>query len=146
MSIGDPFQLQRFVEAQQGMYEQVRSELAAGEKRSHWMWFIFPQMAGLGLSETSKRYAIKGLDEARAYLRHPVLGPRLRECTALVNTVKGKSIDDIFSSPDDMKFRSSITLFAGAEDDAGSVFVEALRKYFNGVPDEDTLTILTAIA
>ncbi len=132
------YDLDRFVEAQAGCYEQVTSELRAGRKRSHWMWFIFPQIAGLGHSEIAKRYAISSLAEATAYLEHPVLGTRLRECTRLVVDVDGRSIDQILGYPDDLKFRSSMTLFARAGADEG-VFREALEKYFDGVEDPLTL-------
>jgi uncharacterized protein (DUF1810 family) len=142
----DSFHLQRFVDAQAACFAQVRSELAAGQKRSHWMWFVFPQIRGLGSSPIAQRFAISGLDEAVAYLAHPVLGPRLRECTALVNAVDGRSIGDIFGYPDDLKFRSSVTLFARAVSHSPShdrpdnqVFGEALAKYFDGVPDQATL-------
>ena len=132
------FDLQRFVDAQNPVYERVVAELRAGRKRSHWMWFIFPQIRGLGRSPTAIQYAISGLDEARAYLEHLLLGPRLRQCTGLVLNVEGRSAPEIFGSPDDMKFRSSMTLFAKA-DPGGDIFVEALHKYFNGVPDRLTL-------
>ncbi len=134
----DPFDLQRFVDAQAQVYAGVVDELRAGRKRSHWIWFIFPQIAGLGSSATAARYAISSLDEARAYLRHEVLGPRLRECTQLVNAVQGRSIGEIFGSPDDMKVRSSMTLFARATTD-NSEFVELLAHYYNG--EEDPLTL-----
>jgi uncharacterized protein (DUF1810 family) len=137
-SAGDPFNLQRFVDAQAPVYADVVSELRAGRKRSHWIWFIFPQIAGLGSSPTAARYAISSLDEARAYLGHDVLGPRLRECTGLVNAVQGRSIGEIFGSPDDMKVRSSITLFCQATDD-NSDFVELLARYYDGEPDPLTL-------
>ena len=134
----DPFDLERFVEAQAPVYERVRSELHEGRKRSHWMWFVFPQIEGLGSSAMARRFAIASREEAEAYLAHPVLGPRLLECTRLVNIVAGSSIAQIFGSPDDMKFRSSMTLFAGvAADDP--VFEEALRKHFGGEPDPLTL-------
>jgi uncharacterized protein (DUF1810 family) len=134
----DPYHLQRFVDAQDSCFAQVRSELAAGKKRTHWMWFVFPQIQGLGSSGMSQRFAISGLDEAKAYLEHPVLGGRLRECTALVNALADRPIDDIFGYPDDLKFCSSVTLFACAAD-GPSVFSEALSKYFNVVPDQTTL-------
>jgi uncharacterized protein (DUF1810 family) len=139
MTTEDPFDLQRFLDAQQGVYQAARAEIAAGEKRSHWMWFIFPQIAGLGFSSMAQRYAISGLDEARAYLAHTVLGPRLRECTALVNAVQGGSLGRIFGSPDDMKFHSSITLFARAAGEGASEFHAALAKYFQGREDDATL-------
>jgi uncharacterized protein (DUF1810 family) len=134
----DPFDLQRFVDAQAPVYDGVLAELRAGRKRSHWIWFIFPQIAGLGSSATAARYAISSLDEARAYLRHDVLGPRLRECTRLVNAVQHRSIGDIFGSPDDMKVRSSMTLFAHAADDERD-FGELLVRYCDGAEDPLTL-------
>lgn len=137
----DPHDLQRFVDAQASSYATARDELASGRKRSHWMWFIFPQIHGLGSSAMAQRYAIASLAEATAYLRHPVLGPRLREATRLVNEIEGRSIEDIFGYPDHLKFRSSMTLFARASDD-NDVFVEALRKYFDARPDPDTLRLL----
>lgn len=137
-SASDPFDLQRFVDAQQRVYPTVVDELRAGHKRSHWIWFIFPQVAGLGSSPTAAKYAISSLDEARAYLRHELLGPRLRECTQLVNAVQGRSISAIFGSPDDMKVRSSMTLFARATDD-NQDFVQLLERYYDG--GEDALTL-----
>lgn len=134
----DPFDLQRFVDAQNPVYERVVSELTAGRKRSHWMWFIFPQIQGLGFSFTAQKYAISGIDEAKAYLAHPLLGPRLRQCAALVNAVQGRSIDAILGSPDDLKFRSSMTLFAHATED-NKVFSDALEKYYAGKKDPVTL-------
>ncbi len=135
------YQLERFVAAQEGVYQQVVNELSAGRKRSHWMWFIFPQLAGLGSSAMAQHYAIGGLAEARAYLAHPVLGARLRECSALVLAVQGASVHGIFGSPDNMKFHSSMTLFAqAAPDDA--LFRACLDKYFGGVPDQATLDLL----
>jgi uncharacterized protein (DUF1810 family) len=136
----DSYHLQRFVEAQASCFAQVRSELAAGQKRTHWMWFVFPQMRGLGSSPMALRFAISGIDEARAYLLHPVLGERLRGCTALVNAVESRSIGEIFGYPDDLKFHSSVTLFAKASDE--EVFTASLRKYFNGAPDQATLNLL----
>lgn len=136
--MSDVFDLRRFVEAQAPVYEQVRRELAAGRKTSHWMWFIFPQIRGLGHSPTALLFAIGSIAEASAYLEHPVLGQRLRECTALVNAVEGKSASQIFGSPDDLKFRSSMTLFAAAAPDE-STFQQALEKYFGGEPDRLTL-------
>ena len=135
----DPHNLQRFVGAQSSVYAQVCSELRDGRKRTHWMWFIFPQIEGLGYSELARRFAISSLQEAQAYLAHPILGPRLRECTRLVNQVGGRSIEQIFGSPDDLKFHSSMTLFARAAPDDEQVFDEALRKYFGGQPDPATL-------
>ena len=139
--MSDGFNLRRFVDAQEPVYERVCEELRAGLKRSHWMWFIFPQIQGLGHSETAKRFAISSRKEAEAYLAHSVLGPRLRECTALVNAVDGRAISEILGSPDDVKFRSSMTLFATVAVDA-SVFVDALKKYFDGVADPLTLKAL----
>jgi uncharacterized protein (DUF1810 family) len=134
----DRFHLERFVEAQQPVYREVLQELQAGEKVSHWMWFIFPQIRGLGRSPVSIEFAISGREEALAYLQHRILGPRLKECTQMVLLVEGRSAFEIFGSPDDVKFRSCMTLFAevSSEDD---IFKQALRKYFNGVPDSLTL-------
>jgi uncharacterized protein (DUF1810 family) len=142
----DPYHLQRFVDAQASCFEQVRSELAAGKKRSHWMWFVFPQLEGLGSSPMAQRFAISGIDEAKAYLAHPVLGDRLRDCTALVNAVAGGSIDDIFGYPDNLKFHSSVTLFASAASHhpENRVFPEALAKYFEGRPDQATIDRLSS--
>ncbi|AOK62142.1 DUF1810 domain-containing protein [Burkholderia ubonensis] len=134
----DPYDLQRFVDAQDPVYAQVCDELRSGRKRSHWMWFVFPQIEGLGDSAMAQRYAIASLREADAYLRHPVLGKRLRECTRLVNHVDGRSIQEIFGYPDYLKFRSSVTLFAHATSD-NAVFVEALEKYYGGEADHSTL-------
>lgn len=134
----DPFNLQRFVDAQAPVYGQVVDELRAGRKRTHWIWFVFPQIAGLGSSATAAHYAITSLDEARAYLRHDLLGPRLRECTQLVNAVRGRSIGQIFGSPDDMKVRSSMTLFAHATSD-NEDFLTLLNRYYDG--EEDPLTL-----
>lgn len=141
-SPSDPFDLQRFVDAQARVYPDVLDELRAGRKRSHWIWFIFPQIAGLGSSPTAARYAISSLDEARAYLRHELLGPRLRECVQLVNAVQGRSIGEIFGSPDDLKVRSSMSLFAHATED-NQDFVELLERYYNGEQDPRTLERLT---
>jgi uncharacterized protein (DUF1810 family) len=129
--------LQRFVDAQARVIDRVRAELKAGAKQSHWMWFVFPQIKGLGHSETARRYALHSLDEARAYLAHPVLGPRLRECTRLVLAVNGKAIGDIFGAPDDLKFRSSMTLFARATTEP--IFRQALDKFFAGEEDAETV-------
>ena len=135
------FDLDRFVEAQAPVIEQVRRELEAGSKRTHWMWFIFPQLRALGRSPTAQRFGLAGQDEARAYLADPVLGSRLVECTALVNRVEGKSAAVIFGSPDDMKFRSCMTLFATLQPQP---FEDALRKYYGGTPDPMTLKLLHA--
>lgn len=137
----DRYNLQRFVEAQNPVYQRVLSELREGRKRTHWMWFIFPQIRGLGQTEISQRFSIGSLYEAEAYFEHPILGLRLRECTQLVNAIQGRSIEDIFAYPDHLKFRSSITLFSQAAP-GEKVFNEALDKYFAGAPDEFTLTRL----
>ncbi|HEX4996874.1 MAG TPA: DUF1810 domain-containing protein [Terriglobia bacterium] len=137
----DPYDLDRFVRAQDPIYERVLSELRAGVKRSHWMWFIFPQIAGLGSSSMAQLYAIRSLDEARAYLAHPALGPRLVECVSLVNAVSSRDISQILGYPDDLKFRSSMTLFLLAAPEE-AVFAAALRKYYNSQPDPMTLTLL----
>ena len=129
--------LERFVDAQAPVYGRVVQELRAGRKESHWMWFVFPQIAGLGSSAMAARYAIAALDEARAYLAHPVLGARLRACTKLVLDVKGRSVHAIFGSPDDLKFRSCMTLFAHAAPDE-TLFRSALEKYFSGEEDPST--------
>ncbi len=138
----DPFHLQRFLDAQASTYTQAQSELAAGQKRSHWMWFIFPQIQGLGSSSMAQRYAISGLAEARAYLAHTTLGPRLQHCTALVNATENRSLEQIFGYPDDLKFHSSITLFAQAAEPADTVFATALNRFFSGKPDAATLSRL----
>lgn len=133
--------LQRFVDAQDPVYPSVRAELQQGHKTSHWMWFIFPQLQGLGRSPTARFYAIADLAEAGAYLAHPVLGPRLLECTALVNAVPDTTIHAIFGSPDDLKFHSSMTLFQLAAGDK-AIFQAALDRYFAGTPDRATLALL----
>jgi uncharacterized protein (DUF1810 family) len=132
------YEWDRFLQAQDPVYPQVLDELRQGLKRSHWMWFVFPQLRGLGASAMAQRFGISSLDEARAYLRHPVLGPRLREATRLVNAVEGRSIQDIFGYPDDLKFRSCVSLFASATPD-NAVFTEALDKYFGGQADPQTV-------
>jgi len=134
----DPFNLQRFVNAQDPVYSRVVGELRGGRKYTHWMWFVFPQIAGLGRSATAEAFAIASLAEAKAYLEHPLLGGRLRECTRLVLDVEGKSAREIFGQPDDLKFRSSMTLFARAAPDQ-SLFRDALLKYFDGKGDRATL-------
>ena len=139
----DPYNLQRFSDAQSTVFETVRTELAAGQKRSHWMWFIFPQIKGLGSSEISRRFAISGLKEAQAYADDPLLGARLRECTGLVNRVQGRSALQIFGNPDCMKFQSSMTLFSRTAGDT-AVFREALEKYFDGKSDAATSEKLSA--
>jgi uncharacterized protein (DUF1810 family) len=130
--------LERFVQAQQPVIGQVLKELRTGRKASHWMWFVFPQLEGLGRSPMARRFAIASREEAAAYLAHPVLGPRLRECTRLVNEVEGRGIEEIFGHPDELKFHSCMTLFAQASAD-DRVFIEALRKYFAGEYDPLTL-------
>lgn len=137
----DHYRLQRFVDAQNPVYDTVCAELRAGRKRSHWMWFIFPQIAGLAHSATAHMFAISSLDEAKAYLDHPVLGVRLRECSQLVATIDGRSVEEVFGYPDDLKFRSSMTLFAQATTD-NAVFIDCLQKYFAGQPDPATLALL----
>lgn len=132
------FDLDRFVQAQDQVMEQVRRELLEGRKRSHWMWFVFPQLRGLGHSSMARHYAIASLDQAEAYLRHPILGPRLIECSELVNRVKGRSINEIFGGLDDRKFHSSMTLFSLVQDTA-PVFKAALAKYFGGAQDQLTM-------
>jgi uncharacterized protein (DUF1810 family) len=137
----DPFNLDRFVVAQNSVLPQVLDELRAGEKRGHWIWFIFPQMKGLGHSTLSFQFGIGSLEEAIAFWRHPVLGPRLEQCTLLVNLVEKQPIHEILGSPDDLKFRSSMTLFARAAPDT-TVFKDALKKYFGGETDPLTLELL----
>ncbi|HWF63228.1 MAG TPA: DUF1810 domain-containing protein [Rhizomicrobium sp.] len=139
-SLSDPFPLERFVQAQAAVWDNVCRELAAGRKQSHWMWFVFPQIAGLGHSAIAQMYAIASLDEARAYLAHPVLGPRMREATQLVLNVEGKNAHAIFGSPDDLKFRSSMTLFDAAS--PNDLFADTLQKYFDGEGDPFTLAAL----
>ena len=142
MGQSDPFDLQRFVDAQERVYDTVIDELAAGRKRSHWMWFIFPQLRGLGSSPTAVRFGISSADEARAYLAHELLGPRLRECTKLVARIDGRTAEEIFGWPDDMKLRSSMTLFARAADDNAD-FVAVLEKFYSGEEDPATLARLS---
>jgi len=137
----DPYDLRRFVDAQAGVYEQALAEIRGGRKRSHWMWFIVPQVEGLGSSSMARRYAIRSLAEARAYLEHPLLGPRLVECAEAALGVEGRSAYEIFSSPDDMKLRSSATLFANVSP-PDSPFSQVLDRYFKGEPDGETLRIL----
>ena len=137
----DPYNLQRFVDAQAAQYTQVCAELRAGRKQSHWIWFIFPQMKGLGRSEMADFYGISSRQEAAAYLAHSVLGARLRECTRLANAVEGRSVDQIFGYPDNLKFRSSMTLFAAVAGEE-RIFADALQKYFGGEPDANTVRLL----
>jgi uncharacterized protein (DUF1810 family) len=142
--VRDPFNLQRFIDAQSAVYDRVVKELRSGRKQSHWMWFMFPQIAGLGHSAMAQKYAITSLNEAAAYLDDPILGPRLRKCTSLVNAIENCSIEDIFGYPDDLKFRSSMTLFLRATKD-NHEFVAALAKYFKGEPDTATLNQLRSL-
>lgn len=137
----DPFNLQRFLQAQEPVYDRVQTELNNGKKRSHWMWFIFPQFAGLGGSEMSRRYAIHSREEALAYLEHPLLGARLRTCTQEVLNIRERSVAGIFGHPDDLKFHSSMTLFAQVAA-ADSLFQQALNQYFHGILDDWTLSLL----
>ncbi|QLH83781.1 DUF1810 domain-containing protein [Halosimplex pelagicum] len=137
----DPYELQRFVEAQDPVIDTVKKELRSGRKRTHWMWFIFPQMEGLGSSQKAQQYAISSRGEAQAYLSHPILGPRLRECTELVNEVEGRSANEIFGSPDDLKFRSSMTLFDAVANNP-TPFRTALKQYYDNEPDSKTLQLL----
>lgn len=141
MPFNDPYGLDRFVQAQGPIYEQALAELRAGRKRSHWMWYIFPQLAGLGNSPMSREYAIRSLAEAEAYLQHPVLGTRLVECADTVLAVKGRSAREIFGTPDDKKLRSCATLFALVSS-PGSVFHRLLDRYFGGGLDAGTLALL----
>ena len=135
------FDLQRFVDAQQAVYDTVRIELSAGQKRSHWMWYIFPQLAGLGRSETARHYALSGVEEAQAYLAHPLLGQRLEECCTILTGIEGRTASAIFGYPDDLKLHSSLTLFAQAAPDQ-PLFCACLAKYFNGQRDAATLQLL----
>ena len=141
--MADPFELQRFVDAQNGTYIRALEELWRGRKESHWMWFVFPQLKGLGSSPMAQHYAIASLDEARAYLAHPVLGARLREAAAAVNATQGRTAREIFGATDDLKFRSSMTLFREAAPEE-PVFGEALSRYYSGEPDPRTLELLRA--
>jgi uncharacterized protein (DUF1810 family) len=139
--MADPFDLQRFVEAQERNYDDALAELKAGRKTSHWMWYVFPQIAGLGSSPMAKAYALGSLAEAKAYLAHPLLGSRLRDCVTAVNAVSGRTAHEIFGSPDDLKFRSSLTLFAEAAPEE-PLFRQALAAYFGGEADPRTLAAL----
>jgi uncharacterized protein (DUF1810 family) len=136
----DSFDLQRFLDAQSSVYPRVLAELRRAQKQSHWMWFIFPQFAGLGHSPMAQRFAIASRGEAVAYLGHAVLGHRLRECTALVNAVDGRAIREILGTPDDLKFRSSMTLFGAVSTDPE--FAAAISKFYGGRPDQATLDLL----
>lgn len=140
-NVDDLYDLNRFIQAQKNDYERALAEVKSGRKRSHWMWYIFPQFDGLGFSQTSKRYAIKSVAEAKAYLSHPILGPRLIQCVEAVLQVEGRSADEIFGSPDDMKLKSCATLFAHVSP-AGSVFEQLLNQFFQGDRDTKTLCLL----
>jgi uncharacterized protein (DUF1810 family) len=137
----DPFHLQRFVEAQNPIYSNVVNELKRGGKRTHWMWFVFPQVSGLGRTPTAEKYSIKSHEEASAYIVHPVLGVRLEECTKLVIEINGKTANQIFGFPDDLKFRSSMTLFKQVAED-NEIFLDAIAKFYSGKEDEFTREIL----
>ena len=137
----EPHDLERFVDAQEGVYQHALTELRNGRKTSHWMWFVFPQIAGLGFSAMSERYAIRSVAEARAYLAHPVLGARLRECAAAVAESDATTAEQIFGGIDAIKLRSSMTLFAHAAPDE-SLFTRVLQRFFDGVPDPNTLALL----
>ena len=139
--MSDSFDLQRFVDAQNPLFEEVLAELRRGRKESHWIWFVFPQLTSLGRSAMAKRFGISSRDEAQAYLAHPILGPRLIECTRLVNLVEGRSVEEIFGTVDTIKFRSSMTLFAQVAGDM-SIFADALGKYYAGRADQLTLELL----
>ena len=145
--MGDSFNLRRFQDAQDGrdgmvtIYERALEELQTGRKQTHWMWFIFPQLAGLGESYMAKKFAIQSLDEARAYLAHPILGPRLHTAVATLNALEGKSAQDIFGFPDDLKLQSCLTLFAHAADDNAD-FLAALGKYYGGDVDQNSVSLL----
>ena len=140
-STEDPHDLMRFAEAQKDIYDQALAEIRGRRKRTHWMWYIFPQIDGLSFSSTSRRYSIKSVEEAKAYLNHPILGPRLLECIQAVVRIEGRSATDIFGSPDDLKLRSCATLFASVSP-ADSVFERVLGKYYPGGPDGKTLQLL----
>jgi uncharacterized protein (DUF1810 family) len=144
MATPDPHDLARFVAAQEATYAAALQEVTEGRKRSHWMWFVFPQLQGLGSSSTARFYAIRSTAEAKAYLEHPVLGPRLQEISAALLAIEGKSARDIFGSPDDLKLRSSATLF-GSVSAPGSVFEHVLEKFFDGEPDPETRRMLGAL-
>lgn len=144
MGLNDPFDLDRFVDAQRDSYDQALAELRSGKKRTHWMWWVFPQFAGLGVSATSQRYAIQSAAEAEAYLAHPVLGPRLLESVESVLATRGRSANDIFGAPDDLKLRSCATLFSEIAP-PGSVFERLLDEYFGGESDDQTLRLLKRV-
>lgn len=139
--MNDPYNLQRFLDAQKPVFDQVCAELRAGRKTGHWMWFIFPQLRGLGSSETAQFFAIASLEEATQYLRHTILGPRLRECSRLVTAVQERTVDEILGYPDNLKLKSSMTLFAHASDD-NQIFIDVLNRYFDGQYDAQTMARL----
>jgi uncharacterized protein (DUF1810 family) len=141
----DPFDLNRFLTAQETDYDRAVAEIRSGRKRTHWMWYIFPQLDGLAFSSTSKRYAIKSIEEARAYLDHPVLGPRLRECAEAALAIVGRSATAIFGTPDDLKLRSCVTLFA-AVSPSDSVFDHILQNFYHGKPDDKTLQLFARLS
>lgn len=141
-NLEDPFYLSRFKTAQERVYDTVLAELKSGQKRSHWMWYIFPQIEGLGRSSTAQHYSIKSIEEAKQYLKDPLLGARLLECAEVLEGIEGLSASAIFGYPDDVKLKSSMTLFASVADDPHSVFVRVLEKYYHGEPDERTLELL----
>lgn len=143
--MNDRFHLQRFLDAQQPVFDKVCTELDEGRKRTHWMWFIFPQIQGLGHSEMARTFAISSLKEAQAYLQHPILGARLRKCSQLVANIQGRTIEEIFGYPDDLKFHSCMTLFAQAAiAPDNQIFLECMRKYFGGKLDSITLNLLSS--
>jgi uncharacterized protein (DUF1810 family) len=142
MASTEAYDLDRFVVAQATIFDTALAELRAGQKRSHWMWFVFPQLRGLGLSSTAQFYGLSSLAEAKAYLAHPVLGPRLHACTKAILAVEGRSAHQILGSPDDLKFRSCMTLFDTATDDSDNLFRQALDRYCEGAGDERTLRAL----
>jgi uncharacterized protein (DUF1810 family) len=145
VTAADPYNLERFVRAQEGQYERALAEIEAGRKQSHWMWYVFPQFTGLGSSEMSALYAVKSVGEAEAYLEHPVLGPRLLKCAEATLRAEGRSAHEIFGSPDDLKLRSSATLFAHVSQE-GSVFHRLLAHYFQGKPDDRTIRLIEKAA
>jgi uncharacterized protein (DUF1810 family) len=144
MTEQDPHDLKRFIKAQENVYPQALRKLKSGKKRTHWMWFIFPQIDGLGFSLTSQYYAIKRLDEARQYLQHPILGKRLLECVEAVLGVEGRTVSEIFDDPDDLKLQSSMTLFAAVAEQP-AIFLQVLNKYFGGEKDAKSLHILAKL-
>jgi uncharacterized protein (DUF1810 family) len=143
LPMSDHFFLNRFIDAQDPVYERVWGEICEGHKQTHWMWFVFPQLAGIGDSDMSRTYGLSGIEEARAYLAHPILGERLVECTSQVNRLDERPISHVFSFPDDLKFHGSMTLFREASN-GGSVFRQALDKYFDGAPHDITMRLLKA--